>query len=341
MRALSTSLNIDDTTKINELLDQLRVQKYPSFKEDDQPANILEDIGAELKRRQIVDHTFQGTLRRDSESTIESVDSILDINRELARAIAQLQPNLPKTPPNLVEVQQPSSPRKQLTYDRRVVQKTPEKGDLPSVVLKTPTKKKKAPPTTVENLAGEIEKLGIDWGGSAIRRTQAANELATSSSGQEDEEDLIRQCIAGLDVVKPKKPLSLRQFFNKELQPKSPDSTLTTADNNSLASQFLKSLLNMSSSSSSNSLNNKNEQSKLKRTSTPLHGGGKSVDSLRPKSSSNNSSKDLFSSESRISSVHGSSSEERKQLNKVTLLPPKVTEAERFVSTSPSSSSKS
>lgn len=118
----------------------------------------------------------------------------------------------------------------------------------------------------------EMNKLGMDWAVSTMRRTQEA-QLSLSSSPIMSENASRTKTANNSD--NPDKPIRLKEFLTREVMFRTQQSN--SSDNeNSLSSQFFKSLMNISGLKSSHSKINDNskeihvDSEMLKRTSTPL-----------------------------------------------------------------------
>lgn len=191
----------------------------------------------------------------------------------------------------------------------------------------------------------EMAQMGLQWAASTVRRSQQAQALSTSSTTSDSSpvtsleqranskrfEITSRTTPSDLDG-QPTKPIGLKEFLTRELMIRS--HTGDSSNESSLSSQFLKSLMNISSSTSTSA--NGHTNATLKRTSTPLQGRSSSSsqrslnkDGTRPPSET------LFSGESKLSSVHGSNTNISSENMKETLQPPNIQqEAEKYASTS-------
>lgn len=118
----------------------------------------------------------------------------------------------------------------------------------------------------------EMNKLGMDWAVSTMRRTQEA-QLSLSSSSTMSENASRTKTANNSD--NPDKPIRLKEFLTREVMFRTLQSN-SSDHNNSLSSQFFKSLMNISQLKSSHSKINDNskemdvESEVFKRTSTPL-----------------------------------------------------------------------
>ena len=289
---------------INELGKMLESIKYHSFgppphgisaltepdeskKDDDNVSNAsstssILDIVAELKRRKIMDKSFEVVDGSD-----ESDGSICDFNVD------------DKTTPTAThQVVAPKSPRKRA--QSRFAISTPENfTNEAQKQLTTPVKKKQQghPQTlgisendtlngikrigntsknqSTTSLEQDFKKLGLNWAASMMKRNSDSNKLQSSSSSTSIEKQKSKDM--SMDISQSSRatsiastssglPLNLKDFLQRELTLKTQNDKYLSNDS-SLSSQFMRSLLNVSSSTGNSS--SQNRDSKL-RTSTPV-----------------------------------------------------------------------
>ncbi|CAO1410041.1 unnamed protein product [Diamesa serratosioi] len=246
-------------------------------------ASSILDIVAELKRRKIMDKSFENV-----DGSNESEGSICDFIVD------------DKTTPTATHQQiVPISPRKKA--QSRFVISTPNNFAIESQKeIKTPVKKKQQGyPQTLglsdqndtlnginrignstknsncESLEQDFMKLGLNWAASMIKRNNDSNKLHSSSSSTSIEKHKFKDSsmdisessnTRGTSTTSSGMPLNLRDFLQRELTLKTKNDKYLSNDS-SISSQFMRSLMNASSVSSKNS--SQNGESKV-RTSTPV-----------------------------------------------------------------------
>lgn len=124
----------------------------------------------------------------------------------------------------------------------------------------------------MHQLEVEMNKLGMDWAVSTVRRTQEA-QLSLSSSSTMSENASRTKIANNSDNLD--KPIRLKEFLTREVMFRTQQSN-SSENEHSLSSQFFKSLMNISGLKSTHSKINDNtkeidvESEIFKRTSTPL-----------------------------------------------------------------------
>lgn len=183
-----------------------------------------------------------------------------------------------------------------------------------------------------DNLEQEMQKLGINWASSMLKKNKIATTqaLTTSSSTSSNEEILeqikslhppsnhasVANSSANASNKSQGKPLNLKDFLARELLKRSNSlSSSSVHDDSTLASQFLRSLLGSSSDQSSKVIDSLVYISERHRTSTPVKDVRASTPGGPLKLSINETETDrsksvtchMFSGESGMSSVRGTS----------------------------------
>ena len=240
------------------------------------------DIEAELKRRKIMDKSFENVDRTD-ESDGSICDFVVDDKT---------------TPTATHQFIAPTSPRKKV--QSRFVISTPENftNDLQKKE-KTPIKnKQQGHPLTLEipdndtlngidrignstknpsfgSLEQDFMKLGLNWAASMIKRNNDSNKLQSSSSSTSTDKHKFKDSsmdmsqssyTRGTSPSSSGMPLNLKDFLQRELTLKTKNDKYLSNDS-SISSQFMRSLLNASSTTSKNS--SQTGENKV-RTSTPV-----------------------------------------------------------------------
>lgn len=179
-----------------------------------------------------------------------------------------------------------------------------------------------------DNLEMEMQRLGINWASSMIKKNKiATNQALATSSSASSNEDHVKSIHSKLNAssmansspnVSNKslgKPLNLKEFLARELIKRSNSLSSSTAhDDSTLASQFLRSLLGSSSDNSSKMSGSLVYRSERHRTSTPVRDNRPSTPGRPPiipneeteTSRSKSATHHMFSGESGLSSVRGS-----------------------------------
>lgn len=180
-----------------------------------------------------------------------------------------------------------------------------------------------------DNLEEEMQKMGINWASSMIKKSKIATHAMTSSSSNDEplQSKPLKSILANTAVDRTQltntsanasnkstgKPMNLKEFLARELLKRSNTLSSSSAhDDSTLASQFLRSLLGTSSENSSKHSAGLVYMSERHRTSTPV----KDVQASTPgrpvviveevSSRSKSATYQLFSGESGLSSVRGS-----------------------------------
>lgn len=291
---------------VNELGKLLESIKYHSFgppphgisvltepdeskKDDDNVSNAsstssILDIVAELKRRKIMDKSFE----------------IIDGSNESDGSICDFNVDDKTTPTATHQVVAPKSPRKKA--QSRFAISTPENFiNEAQKQITTPVKRKQQghPQTlgisdndtlngikrignssqnqTTASLEQDFKKLGLNWAASMMKRNSDCNKLQSSSSSTSIDKQKSKDMSMDISQSSYTKatsvastssglPLNLKDFLQRELTLKTQNDKYLSNDS-SLSSQFMRSLLNVSSSTGNSS--SQNRDSKL-RTSTPV-----------------------------------------------------------------------
>ncbi|XP_058449828.1 titin isoform X2 [Malaya genurostris] len=298
-------------SRVNELLEmtdkseQLRYQKYldpaPEInvteetlkgdtsvnKQSEQASNSsssasLPDVIAELKLRNIIDKSFNNSLDDSNRSTPDS---------------------------GSIEIFQPVPVVEKSPTKRKHYRKPDDTGE--STVQKT------------DSLERDLNQLGLRWASSMLKKNQEVlQQDHSSSSSLSLVEDIRRgserkqtssireqrdsQPISG-------KPLNLKEFIARELMIRTHSDLNSLSDSSSPCSLLLKSLLDIShiNTSTPELLTQTTTDKNVQRTSTPVASKSSSSSSRlaeRTREPSLSAAVGLFSGESRISSVHMSSS---------------------------------
>lgn len=232
-------------------------------KERENDEESLVDIMEELKKRNIVDRSFD---------IIENDDNFVEKT----------------TPTATIQVTQPQSPRRPPAQSRIVI-RTPENTNTGSVQVEiqhTPTKRKQAHPPVLQSespksndtLSGiqEIENdfrgAGLSWAASLFKRSEEAKKHENKSSRSSEKLQIeIEMPESSSSSMSGGRPLNLRDFLRRELMQKSQKDKYLS-DESSLSSQFMRSLLNASSgSTNSDRPKSDSSQNAKLRTSTPVH----------------------------------------------------------------------
>lgn len=228
-------------------------------KTKDNDTDSFGDIMEELKKRQIVNDSFE--IIKNDDDFVEKT-----------------------TPTVTIQMTQPQSPRRPPPQSRIFIRTPENTGNVQVEIQQTPTKKKHTQqpiphpesPKSNDTLSGiqEIEKdlqgAGISWAVSLLKRSEEAKKQKSSSSDDKVEiqidmpDDTSSSSTSG-------RPLNLRDFLRRELMQRSRKDKYLS-DESSLSSQFMRSLLNASSSSAtSDKLKSDSSQNAKLRTSTPVH----------------------------------------------------------------------
>lgn len=241
------------------------------------------DIVAELKRRKIMDKSFE----------------IVDGSNESDGSICDFNVDDKTTPTATHQVIAPVSPRKKA--QSRFAISTPENFTNAQKQTKTPVKKKQqghpqalglsendtlnginrignsSKNQSSGSLEQDFKKLGLNWAASMMKRNSDSNKLQSSSSSTSIEKQKSKDMSMDISESSFTKatstastssgmPLNLRDFLQRELTLKTQNDKYLSNDS-SLSSQFMRSLLNISTSTGNSS--SQNRESKL-RTSTPV-----------------------------------------------------------------------
>ncbi|KAL1402178.1 hypothetical protein pipiens_006201 [Culex pipiens pipiens] len=284
-------------SRLNELLevtgksDQLRYQKYPlpapeiNVTEDtlkigekqsgtdpgesnSSSSASLPDVVAELKLRNIIDKSFNNSLDDSNRSTSDDSEVV------------------------------------------KIVQPVPQ-------VEKSPSKRKlsKKQDEATESLGRDLNQLGMKWASSMLRKNQEVLNDHSSSSSLSLAEDLLRKKPSSNEAASGK-PLNLKEFIARELMIRTHSDLNSLSDSSSPCSLLLKSLLDIShiNTSTPELLTQTTTDKNVQRTSTPVaaskssSGTPREINNGTAEGSLANLTAGLFSGESRISSVHQSSS---------------------------------
>lgn len=284
-------------SRLNELLevtgksDQLRYQKYPlsapemnvtedTLKSGEKQSGTdpggsnssssasLPDVVAELKLRNIIDKSFNNSLDDSNRSTSDDSEAV------------------------------------------EIVQPVPQ-------VEKSPSKRKhsKKQDEATESLGRDLNQLGMKWASSMLRKNQEVLNDHSSSSSLSLAEDLLRKKPSSNEAASGK-PLNLKEFIARELMIRTHSDLNSLSDSSSPCSLLLKSLLDIShiNTSTPELLTQTTTDKNVQRTSTPVaaskssSGTPREINNGTAEGSLANLTAGLFSGESRISSVHQSSS---------------------------------
>lgn len=213
-----------------------------------------------------------------------------------------------------------------------VYQDLQDEDKKPSHEKTKPTKMPTYSTSSSDNLEQEMQKLGITWASSMIKKGKIATALSTSSSSSSslsaNQESMGKiksfnpkvnatsnANATNLSDKSPGKPLNLKEFLARELLKRSNSlSSSSVHDDSTLASQFLRSLLGSSSDNSSKMSAGLVYTSERHRTSTPVKDLRPSTPGRPPMipidetetSRSKSATYHMFSGESGLSSVRGS-----------------------------------
>ena len=301
------------------------LQKEDDKNDGNSSDSSIHDIVAELKRRKIIDKSFENLCGSgdDEDDGPDEKDHLAEIVKSPKKMIQNSSGNviekessriLPSPPPSPVKVNAPEKSTQKLEKLRssQKLDKSPRKSESP-------------------RLEDDFSEMGMRWMTSMLKRNQESNTLHSSSSSTSvslnnhekpekneknpcrPERRLLSRTTYELEMravdsssrttnssseTPPSgKPLNLKDFLRRELLMRSESKNLS--NESSLSSRFLQSLLNANESTSSNS-GGVSQDLKL-RTSTPVQ-----LDSTKFGAS-------LFSADSRMSSVRMSSSGEDKK----------------------------
>lgn len=256
--------------------------KKPDLESNSSSSTSLPDVVAELKLRNIIDKSFVNDLDDSNRSTPDS------------GSFEFLRPDQKTN----------KSPTKKKLND---VSKSPDHSE------------------TTASLERDLNQLGLRWASTMLKKNQEALQQDHSSSSSLSHAEDIRRgsgrkskplpSLPNDSLVATGKPLNLKEFIARELMIRTHSDLNSLSDSSSPRSMLLRSLLDISNINASTAelLTQTTTDRNIQRTSTPVasksssgtpreNGGGGTKDG------SLNVTNGLFSGESRISSVHMSSS---------------------------------
>lgn len=328
--AVPISPSFPDLAELKDALDELKLKSFLK----------PEDYGIpEISREKDMS---------SSDSTI--ADIIVELKRRdiFGRSFVDLSENENTTPQNTEQIEDPRSPKRKPAQSRIII-RTPELDiQIQRETVRTPTKKRPqtevAPrpesPTSNDTLSGiqeiekepkddlgiDLQKMGLNWAASMFKRDGESKQVENSSSSTSIEKG--RSIEIEIDTNKSSagarssstsstsstgQPLNLREFLVRELNKRS-RAEKSFSDESSLSSQFMRSLLNVSSrNASSSSKSGETTDREKQRTSTPVQTKGSNQLSV-PRSGNTNlfigdSLSTLKASEGEASSSSGKSNE--------------------------------
>ncbi|XP_062534122.1 nucleoprotein TPR-like [Armigeres subalbatus] len=203
---------------------------------------------------------------------------------------------------------------------------TPDSGSveflhpLPEKSVFKPQQNHTSASETSESLQRDLNQLGLRWASSMLKKNQQAHLQEHSSSSSLSPAEDIRRLSSRKSKPLPSlqadpneshntttgKPLNLREFVARELMIRTHSDLNSLSDSSSPCSMLLRSLLDISHiNASTPELLTHTTDKNVQRTSTPV---ATKSSSAGTKDGSLNVTNGLFSGESRISSVHMSSS---------------------------------
>ncbi|XP_021705269.1 titin [Aedes aegypti] len=260
--------------------------KKPELESNSSSSTTLPDVVAELKLRKIIDKSFDNSL---DDSNLSTPDS---------GSLLALHPLPEKSP--IKSHQNQNDPRK--TPDQSVSE-------------------------TTASLERDLNQLGLRWASSMLKKNQQALLQEHSSSSSLSPAEDIRRLSARKSKPLPSlrddpndsqntvsgKPLNLKEFVARELMIRTHSDPNSLSDSSSPCSMLLRSLLDISHiNTSTPELLTQTTDKNIQRTSTPVatksSSGGTPREIAVANDGSLNVTNGLFSGESRISSVHMSSS---------------------------------
>lgn len=308
----------DDLQKLFEM-SQLKYQEFVqpavygiketvvSKKEDDEVNSTdssIHDIVAELKRRNIINRSFDNLSSTGGESDGPAAKLPEDQLDRILKSPTQRTQHVPES---------------RVSESSRILPSPPPT----QKIQKSPKKNQTASKSDSPRLEDDLTDMGMPWMTSMLKRNQESNTIQSSSSSasvnvnQEKKEQHTNRpsrktyqieirdpntssptTNSSTDTVSTGKPLNLKDFLRRELTIRSENKNLT--NESSLSSKFMHSLLNATGGTSSTNSDMQSQDQKL-RTSTPVQ-----LDSTRLGAS-------IFSADSRMSSVRMSSSGEEKK----------------------------
>ncbi|CAD7092447.1 unnamed protein product [Hermetia illucens] len=309
--------------------------------EDSESTESLPDVVAELKKRHIIEHSFRNEIaapqsdgssgkpstssdERAVEITVVSSSSRTPQHRSPSKTASNIKSPVKK---KMQIVSYKSLDKPSRTEQSKIV-------DLTGIELLPPSSTStSSSQSTSQSLEKELDKMGLKWASLMLKKSQQSMELGSTSSSFTYEQPrrkspkktpekmkisgaALGDVSARIDEQRRKdqlpqspsdsngKPFNLKEFFTKELQKRATTSISLSSTDDSIASNFIKSLLGSASSTPVPSSERKTNIQDRQRphTSTPVHQKKSSTSSK----SSPDSTK-LFSGESALSSVRFSS----------------------------------
>lgn len=322
-----------------------------TFKDSSSPLASFPDILAELKRRKIVHESFQMPLEEDLNRL--SISSSIDGEEKTTPTVLKTMAN-PKSPrkkhQSQARVVTPDHEANQVVKAKTPTKNNPYLHDPPRIVRENSNSQSGKNfsgigilTTSSDNLENDLNEMGLNWAASMLKTNheRAANISSDSTSSslrnaakaksprkqQHKQNSFVDSNFSGQTAVSQgqeknlssssldSRPLNLREFINRELLKRTQSEG--NSDESSVSQKFLKSLMLLSNPNSSNKTPNQNDKNNH-RTSTPVN--TKSGSDSSPHGNSLNNTNNLFSGESRISSVRiNSDNSDRSRLS-----PPEV-----------------
>lgn len=358
--AVDLKVTVKDFLNVTEL-ENLEYKQFPSPKEFNNEIDLtnlekssseasLPDVMAELKKRNIITESYGyfGDVTDQPSSLESNVNSLM----KLIEKTSSESPDVKEIndTPSYSEARILKSPKKKQAISRRgfvtpphedqILQNTsPTKIKQAATVRKLPQKSNKNESFsgigflhssnsdgTSNNLEDDLNKIGMNWASTMLKKTHEARTQLSSSScsppnleksrrrtlrkktsfvdpeiGKKDEENSFVADQTTTEGI----PLNLKEFLANELLKRNntTDPNFSSTDS-SITSQFLRSLLNQTPGQMTPSHGSK-DKIVAQRTSTPV---GLSSSSSGSKILSLNGTSGLFSNESRMSSVRFSPS---------------------------------
>lgn len=355
--AVDIKVTVKDFLNITEL-ENLEYKQFPSPKEFNNEIDLtnlekssseasLPDVMAELKKRNIITESYgyfgdENDQPSSSESNVNSLMKLIEKTSSESPDVKEMNDT-----PSYSEAMILKSPKKKQAISRRGFVTPPHEEHI--LENTSPTKIKQA--TTIRkssnknesftgigflhssnsdgtsnNLEDDLNKIGMNWASTMLKKThEARTQLSSSSCSppnlEKSRRRILRKKTSFVDPEIGKKddensfvadqtttegiPLNLKEFLANELLKRNntTDPNFSSTDS-SITSQFLRSLLNQTPGQMTPSHGSR-DKIVAQRTSTPV---GLSSSSSGSKILSLNGTSGLFSNESRMSSVRFSPS---------------------------------
>lgn len=271
-------------------------------KESDSQSS-LPDVVAELKKRNVLDRSFQ--IGPESPTPLDDIIAGMEI-QNISSANEQSPPKSISQPTKVIEKTTKKSKKSPIKSPSK--NKLINQSSLSGITLLSSDSE-----STFKGLEKNLSKMGLDWATTMLKKNEQTKALSPSSTSSQtlDVDSKLHVSVTNSNYTDSSsingRPLGLKEFLARELTKRCTTSDLSssvsTGEPSSLASMFLKSLINSSSSASPNG----NDERTIQRTSTPnaKTSSSQEVSQYRKHDGTSN----LFSGESHISSVRMTSSD--------------------------------